>query len=144
MGPEPSLDGVTAFPEARARAIVAERSGGRCEAVIEGVCLGRAHSMHHRRKPGRLWNPSNLLHLCGDGTRGCHGWIEAHPTKANELGLWLMNGDGMPSEVSVQMRWESLKSWFVLDDEGSLEWDTHDYEALDAPDHAARLRAARD
>jgi hypothetical protein len=33
--------------------------------------------MHHRRfrSQGGPWTPSNILHLCGDGTRGCHGRI---------------------------------------------------------------------
>jgi hypothetical protein len=118
-----------AFPEARARAIVMQRSGGLCEAVVPGVCLGKAASIHHRRKPGRLWNPSNLLHLCGDGTIGCHGWIEAHPALAHEDGLWLFEGED-PATTSCHMRWENQRSWWFLDDEGIFTWDESDYEPL--------------
>lgn len=117
------------FSEARARAIVAERSGGRCEVMVPNVCLGNAASMHHRRKEGRLWNPSNILHTCGDGTRGCHGWIEAHPTLANEYGLWLFAGE-LPAETAVQMRWENLISWFILDDEGVLHFDSTEFNPI--------------
>ncbi|MEV6879142.1 hypothetical protein [Amycolatopsis sp. NPDC051128] len=49
-----------------------ERSSGLCE-----ICgLARADTMHHRltRKYGP-WDPTNIVHLCGDGTRGCHGRI---------------------------------------------------------------------
>jgi hypothetical protein len=62
--------------EARARRIVKERSGEDCELRLPG-CLGRAETMHHRRKQSQRgpWTPSNLIHTCGDGTRGCHGVI---------------------------------------------------------------------
>lgn len=118
-----------AFPEARARAIVTARSGGRCEAAVENVCMGQAQSVHHRRKPGRLWNPSNLLHVCGDGTIGCHGWIEAHPERANEDGLWLFAGED-PAETAAHIRWENLRSWYLLDDEGLLIWQTSDFTPI--------------
>lgn len=117
------------FPEAKARDIVAQRSGGRCEVVIPNVCLGVAASVHHRRKEGRAWNPGNLLHVCGDGTIGCHGWIEAHPAKAMEQGLWLRTGES-PADTSAHMRWEDQRSWWFLDDEGLLHWDESDYEPL--------------
>ena len=132
------------FPEAKAREIVRLRSGGRCEAVVPGVCLGQAQSVHHRRKPGRLWNPSNLLHLCGDGTIGCHGWIEAHPELAHAEGLWLFAGED-PESTSCHMRWENARSWWFLDDDGCFTWDESEYEPLvfsfGAPD-AFRQRAA--
>jgi hypothetical protein len=115
--------------EARARAIVAERSAGICEAAIPGVCLGRATNVHHRNKAGRVWAPSNLLHLCGSGTTGCHGHIEANPAWAMEQGLWLEHSDD-PRAVSVHMRWASMRGWFVLDDEGLLEFDTMPLEPM--------------
>lgn len=117
------------FPEARGRAIVAERAGGRCEAAIENVCIVRPGSMHHRFKPGRLWNPSNLLHLCGDGTTGCHGYIEAHPKWANQEGLWLRAGED-PRTSSVHMRWMYERSWWFLDDEGILTHDDSEFEPI--------------
>lgn len=111
--------------EEKARAIVAERSMRRCEIHLHGICQGAQRSVHHRLKRGRghEWAPSNLLAACGDGTTGCHGYVEANPAWANEHGLWLMAGDGEPSEVSVWMRWANMRGWFVLDDEGMLELD---------------------
>jgi hypothetical protein len=44
--------------------------------------------MHHRKKRGQggPWTPENIVALCGDGTRGCHGWCEANPAKAHATG----------------------------------------------------------
>jgi hypothetical protein len=33
--------------------------------------------------------PSNVVTLCGTGTTGCHGWVEAHREQATEQG-WLL------------------------------------------------------
>jgi hypothetical protein len=93
--------------ENHCRDIVAQRSGGQCEAAIDHVCTRTASSMHHRRKAGRVWAPSNVLHLCGSGTTGCHGWIEAHPEAAHALGLWLWNHED-PATWSVKMRCEAV------------------------------------
>lgn len=117
------------WTEARGRAIVYERAGGRCEAAVPGVCLGTIDSVHHRRKAGRVWNPANLLAVCGDGTTGCHGWIEHHPDKAREDGLWVDSTDD-PLEVSVHMRWENARAWWFLDDEGILHYDESEFEPL--------------
>lgn len=119
------------FPEPLGRHVVKERSGGKCEAAIPNVCMGGAQTVHHRlkRSHGGGWNPSNLLHLCGDGTIGCHGWIEAHPQLANEDGLWLFAGED-PAETAAHMRWENLRSWYLLDDHGVLHWQTSDFEPI--------------
>ena len=127
--------------EEQGRRIVRERAGGKCEAAIPGVCTGRHDSTHHRvkRSQGGTWDPSNLLGVCGDGTRGCHGWIEANPSLANAEGLGLLRGDD-PREVVVHMRWENARSWWRLDDEGLLYWDGTDFEPLElASDHALQF-----
>lgn len=130
--------------EARARAIVLERSDDRCEIAVPGVCTGRRDSVHHRLKRGRghEWAPSNLLAACGDGTRGCHGYVEAHPTWAQGEGLWLMAGDGEPQEVSVHMRWHNQRSWWLLDNEGLLTWDGTVFEDLQLDPRFTRLTFA--
>lgn len=115
--------------EARAYSIVRERAGGRCEAAIDNVCLGEHDTTHHRRKPGRISVPSNLLAVCGDGTIGCHGWIESHPEWAMEEGLWVSHTED-PATVSAHMRWENLRSWYVLEDDGMLVWDTSEFETI--------------
>ena len=66
-------------PMAPARPIVEARSGGVCERC--GAV--RAASIHHRklRRHGDH-APANLVHLCGSGTTGCHGWVHANPAAA--------------------------------------------------------------
>ncbi|MFR9773147.1 hypothetical protein [Nocardia sp. SC052] len=83
--PEPLIIG-----EYRTRPIVTARSGGLCER-----CGARAHSVHHRRNAGQggPWTPQNCVHLCGDGTRLCHGWITTHPDNAHSEGYALKHGD---------------------------------------------------
>ena len=111
--------------EAQARAIVRERAAGTCEAYVPEVCLGQAHTMHHRRKrsQGGLWTPSNILALCGNGTEGCHGWVEANPKLSRAAGLWLFAGDGEPNSRKAWLRTYNLdKAWVLLDDEGGRHW----------------------
>lgn len=70
---------------ASARAEVFERSQGRCEAAVEGVCLGRGDQAHHkrRRSQGGQDTPSNLLWIC----RKCHDHVHRFPAQAEALGL---------------------------------------------------------
>lgn len=44
--------------------------------------------------------PSNLVALCGSGTTGCHGRIEAHPKIAAELGYRVRQG-ARPADVAI-------------------------------------------
>jgi hypothetical protein len=87
------------------RHLVRERSGGVCEANIGNACLGYAHSVHHRknRSQGGSWAVSNLLHTCGDGVRGCHGWITEHPAFSYARG-WAVRRALDPAEVPVRYR----------------------------------------
>lgn len=66
--------------ESRTRKLVAVRSGGVCERCG----LRDAESVHHRLKKsqGGRWSPANCVAVCGDGVRGCHGYIEEHPDAA--------------------------------------------------------------
>lgn len=109
----------------QARELVAVRSGGFCEIRIRrpAVCLGLSNSKHHRRKQGQGGAdvPSNMLDACGDGTRGCHGWVEANPDKARALGLWLFGGSHS-LVTPVFMTFRGFTDWFMLDDEGSAQW----------------------
>lgn len=131
--------------EKTARAIVSERSYGWCEIAIDNVCTGSLQSIHHRgkRSQGGSWAPSNLLAACGDGTRGCHGWVEANPAKANALGLWLFAGQ-QPQETPVYMRWNGTRSWWLLDDHGMLVWQhqTFDDVVPAAPESSLSFRRA--
>ncbi len=102
-----------ATPEERnARKVVAARSEGRCE-----VCgQTRAGNTHHRRKAGRVWTPSNLLHVCGSGTTGCHGHIEGNPAASIEQGWWVPSHRD-PATVPC---WLSGRGWCLLSDDGDL------------------------
>lgn len=127
------------WSEQAARALVYARSAGRCE-----VCGRSADSYHHRQKrsQGGTWAPANGLHVCGDGTRYCHGWIEAHPTDAMLLGLWVpreVDPATVPAYVKPR---QFLRAWWWLDDLACFTFaDTA--PPPDHPDTPARLRAMR-
>lgn len=100
------------------RGLLASRCSGRCEArspqcVAPGGMLeaGRM-SVQHRRAQGAggtsldtVHQLSNLLFVCGDGTTGCHGWLETQRrAEAEASGLWIRhavdsNGDPVPAEL---------------------------------------------
>ena len=82
----------------RSKAIVRERSGGRCEFVGwyghagsgMSVCTRDAVHFHHTqpRSHGVDHRPENLLHLCHD----CHEDIHHHPHWAYEHGYLMRSG----------------------------------------------------
>lgn len=86
---------------AQARAEVFERSQGHCEAVVEGVCVGRGDQAHHvrRRSQGGDDDAGNLLWIC----RPCHDWVHGHPATANALGLLEFSSfDPAPGLINVE------------------------------------------
>jgi hypothetical protein len=100
--------------EAKTRLLVRERSGGWCE-----ICgVKRAESVHHRRKrsQGGPWSPSNCVHSCGDGVRGCHGWAEGSPNAAAAEGFHLRPGQE-PAETPIV---SGLHGYVLLDDHGGI------------------------
>jgi hypothetical protein len=43
--------------------------------------------------------PGNLILLCGDGVRGCHGWVETHREEAHDNGWslpWWQTSEDFP------------------------------------------------
>lgn len=120
--------------EQACRAIIYARSQGRCE-----LCGRPGESVHHRNKQGRVWSPSNTLHLCGDGVLRCHGWIEAHPDMARLLGLWVPRN----MDPTVYPVWMQPTGWprqfWQLDDDGMLHFVHHPHPD---PDAAGRAQQA--
>lgn len=103
----------SAMPEARARRIVAERSGGLCE-----LCpAARATDWAHRRdrSHGGGWEPSNGLHLC----HRCHMWTHERPLLAGIGGWRLVRDPRDPGEVPVWLA-RPWPSWWLLDNDGIL------------------------
>jgi len=106
-------------------ALIRERSGGLCE-----VCGRRAESTHHR-KPGGMGgskdpaahSPANLLRVCGDGTRGCHGAIESDRAWSYINGRLLRQGSS-PADVPVLLR----HGWVLLTEDGQ-------YVSAESADH---------
>ncbi|MGW5147601.1 HNH endonuclease [Rhodococcus koreensis] len=97
--------------ERECRRLLMLRCEGRCER-----CGRWGYTLHHRRKrsQGGLWTASNCVALCGSGTTGCHGWVEANPLAAHEVGLWLRAGEGGDTPLLYRYR------MCVLDDTGHV------------------------
>lgn len=89
-----------------------ERDKGLCV-----ICGRTAESVHHRQgrggsDPHRL---ANLLTVCGDGVRGHHGEIHAHPSASYALGRMVPRlGIRTPEETPVLTR----HGWVLLDNNG--------------------------
>lgn len=90
------------WTEATGRPAVYERSQGACEVARPG-CRGRGESWSHRKSRGQGggWAPDNGLHTCGDGTTGCHGWIESHPEQAKLYGWRLASWDATSTPALI-------------------------------------------
>lgn len=102
------------FPEGKGRQLVDERAGGRCELCLAIKPLTFSHRLS--RAHGGTWAPSNGVRLCGSGTTGCHGWVEANPMWA-VAGGWRVLSMQQPEDVPV---WLNLPwpGWYCLDDQG--------------------------
>jgi hypothetical protein len=71
-------------------------------------------SLHHISKHPRDDHEGNLVMLCGDGVRGCHGGIEAgNRDKLRELGAHILNerDDVLPYLVSRKGSEEAALAW---------------------------------
>ena len=62
--------------------------------------------------------------LCGDGVRGCHGWVTANPKAASEEG-WHVKPWQEAADVPVFYR---QSSWVLLRPDGTYTHygDSHD------------------
>jgi hypothetical protein len=102
------------------RRTVLERDNHIC--VRCGLYVGPfgEYSLHHRRPRGmggskRLDTdmPANLVLLCGSGTTGCHGYVEANRTEALSVGL-LLPQSVTPADIPILTH----RGWLLLDNEG--------------------------
>lgn len=110
--------------EKTCRELVAIRSSGCCE-----ICgVQRADTMHHRltRKYGP-WSPSNIVHLCGDGTRGCHGRVTDTRREFYDRGWLIRTWDKrLPAEVPfLHHQW----GFVLLTDDGDIHLHRPEQEA---------------
>jgi hypothetical protein len=114
------------------------RAGGRCERGGERLFdaddlwddgrgwpgRGERWSVQHRRPAGMggtnspTFNaPWNVMLVCGNGTTGCHGWIETHRTLSQEAG-WLVSQYDDPATAPVMVRGRTVMltpDWAYLD-----------------------------
>ena len=90
-------------PTEQVRDLTMRRDRYRCVRCGKPLEYGPA-SLHHRRLRSHpfkgLHQPSNLIWLCGSGTTGCHGWVHAHPAKAEDDG-YIVNAWNDPKVVPV-------------------------------------------
>lgn len=119
--PPPTGDG--SFPPAVRRQVF-DRDQGRCASCgREFTWDGGGWSIQHRiaRKQGGTTHPriaavENGLLLCGDGVQGCHGWVEHHPTAAEELGFAVPSwADAATVPVCTPVR-----GWVLLTADGEV------------------------
>lgn len=76
--------------EAKAKAVVRERSGGRCEVGVLPGCRVRAAHVHHcKRGEPRVHDPELMLDACVP----CHEHIHRNTAEAYEKG-WLIRRGG--------------------------------------------------
>jgi hypothetical protein len=90
--------------------LVVDRDRGccvRCGAAVSGE-RGVGWSIQHRRSRGNggtsrpdTNEPQNLILLGGDGTTGCHGWVEHHPIEADTHG-WAVPMHGVRSNPLLE------------------------------------------
>lgn len=92
---------------------VFERDNGRC-----CRCGATAQTLNHRNHHHRDNRASNAHAACGDGTVGCHGYIEHHRTDAKEWG-WSVHSSA-PVDTEKARIWQAAglygRGWYLVDD----------------------------
>lgn len=101
--------------EKRCRELVFHRAAGLCER-----CGRQGNTFHHRknRSGGGGWDCANIVYLCGDGTRGCHGWVTTHPAEASKEGFHVKPWED-PQEIPILLHRRLSRH---------LTWDSSDYD----------------
>lgn len=95
------------------------------------VCCGRAATSWHHRVPEGRGGPTdrfNCIPVCGDGTRGCHGWIEHHRAEALRAYLLIPGGFERGRYVGPDFvyraryngeAWDDERGWYPI---AALAW----------------------
>lgn len=103
----------------KARKILYERSGNVCE-----ICgCARATNAQHRvnKSQGGSWALSNLIHVCGSGSTGCHGYIHSHPERSYANG-WSVRQSMNPRHMPALLKAEhGLLQYMWLYDDGTKD-----------------------
>lgn len=115
-------------PTAAQRRTVAERAGYACDLCARPLgwfdghhfTWSTPHSFHHRRpramggtRRADSNEPQNLLLLCGTGTTGCHGRVEASRALAYAAG-WLVHQNEDPATVPADLAINEHETALVL------------------------------
>ncbi len=102
------------------RQLVLERDGYRCARCGRSIHAG-GYSLQHRKARGMggtkdpgINSPANLVTLCGDGVRGCHGLIEANRELGRQEGFTVRQTQD-PSTIPVSY-WDGT---YYLNNDGS-------------------------
>lgn len=98
-------------PTVKTLDLVWARDNSSCFLCVQPLTRGAGdYSVHHRRPRGMggskdpaTNSPANLLLLCGSGTTGCHGLVEANRAWALEKGLVVSQGRD-PADVEITVR----------------------------------------
>ncbi|TYP82055.1 HNH endonuclease [Blastococcus xanthinilyticus] len=115
------------------RQLVIDRDGHACRRCGAPLPGGRGGSVHHRIPRGMggtswagIHSPALLVLLCGDGTTGCHGHLEANRSAALRLG-WLLSRHLFGIDPSdIPLRWDDRPARVYLHHDGTV---THDRPA---------------
>lgn len=102
--------------------LLLSRSNGHCERCgrflmdpddVELLGRGDWWTVQHRRPAGMggtkspAFNlPENVVLLCGNGTMGCHGWVEINRAVARDVEGWLVWQSQDPKLVPVLLHGE--------------------------------------
>lgn len=90
-------------------------------------CGRQAESWQHRVSSGRSGPTDrfNCVPLCGDGTRGCHGWAEHHVTEARAVfldipgdflrGVYRGPDEGYRAHYNAE-RWDDVAGWVPIEE----------------------------
>jgi hypothetical protein len=134
----------TGFPFV-VRQTILDRDNDRCQRCWVHVAASSVgYSLQHRiaRGMGGTDDPAinragNGIVLCGSGTTGCHGWVEAHPVEAARAG-WSVESWADPTSVPVK----TPNGWLMLNDRG-YSWPVPEPADGDAHTLAVRREGVR-